>query len=131
MYFIYFFRRSHLISHFGNFNNIEIYTNNVVDENLFKIILQFDDGSSAVIYQNGKTKEIPEEYGPQKIILIYNDSVSFEKPYMKLNRNHDHLYRFTFFRQNEVLYCDLNILGEDGERDTFKLKRIIPDNVNN
>ena len=118
-------RRSHFFGHFGNFNDIEIVTNGVIDQNKLVVKLVTEkEYPIDTIYNKGIKYTIPEEYGPNKIVVKYKDSISCMFVHWKTNCNDDHLYKLTFAKVDSNIFCIFNLIGHYTIGDTIRLNKI-------
>lgn len=105
-------------------NQFDVQVSNEINEN--DITINFFETSLKQIkpiYKNGKkNEEIPLVYGENEWMISYKDSLTLEFTHFKTNRNDKHEYFFKFYKQDGVVWADVNILGIDEFKKTMKLK---------
>lgn len=82
--------------------------NRTSDELLFKNRDRYD-----IIYVNGKTKTLKNEYGENDFLITYKDSLYLAFRQFKTNRRNNHSYKFKFTKENEKYFLEVHIKGEN------------------
>ena len=85
--------------------------NRKTDEELFS---DFDSDRSVLLFSNGKPcNEIPNEYGENDFLIIYDDKYYLSFRHFKLNRRHQHDYYFKFNVKQDNIFVEVDIKGKD------------------
>ncbi len=66
-----------------------------------------------IIYEGAPKDAIFNEYGENDFLLTYNDQYYFSFRQFKFNRRHQHDYNFYFYKQDNNVYVEVNINGQD------------------
>jgi len=61
-------------------------------------------------FQNGLLKT---DYGENDFLLTYDDKYYFQFRHFIFNRNHQHLYSFSLYKEKGTIYVKADIKGED------------------
>jgi hypothetical protein len=92
---------------------------NTISENDIKIVLTCDN-SKTTIFEKGLKSIVPNEYGENDWLISYKDSLFVEFRHFKTNRNSNHKYNCRFYKKQNTLYCDIDIIGSNKFKNTLK-----------
>ncbi|MEN8123350.1 MAG: hypothetical protein ABFS35_23635 [Bacteroidota bacterium] len=81
-----------------------------------------------IIFENGLAKNIPNGYGENDWIITYKDSVCYRIRHFKTRGKEPHDYSFQFYKEENNIYCQIEISGINNLKRTVLLK---PDNCYN
>ena len=71
-----------------------------------------------LIYKEGVYYDIPNEYGENDWVIIYKGRQQCKFGHLTLNRRRTHKYKFVIYEKQDTLYCDVNIRGKYGMKQT-------------
>ncbi len=100
------------LSHFTNQNTFKVTASKDINIQDVKIELSIwgTDIVDKVMFENGSSETIPEEYGENDWYLSYkNKHTAFR--HFKTNNRADHNYNFHFYEENDTIKCNVEIEG--------------------
>ncbi len=74
------------------------------------------------IYDGKKQWEIPNGYGENEWYFTYKDTLHGYLRHIKTNRNDNHAYKFTFYKEDERYFVDVSIKGDSPLQQIVELK---------
>jgi hypothetical protein len=66
-----------------------------------------------VLYDGKKKDNMINDYGENDFLITYDNKYYFSFRQFKLNRRHQHNYKFHFFEKNDRIFIKVNIEGQD------------------
>ena len=66
-----------------------------------------------VLYDGKKKDNMINDYGENDFLITYDNKYYFSFRQFKLNRRHQHSYKFHFFEKNNRIFIKVNIEGQD------------------
>ena len=66
-----------------------------------------------VLYDGKKKDNMINEYGENDFLITYDNEYYFSFRQFKLNRRHQHDYKFHFFQKDDKIFIQVNINGQD------------------
>ncbi len=114
------------LDHLGNFNSLQIIDNNIIDKEKLSILVQTEGkgGGDILVYDKGFETKIPEAYGPNRWFISYNDSLYCNGGTWNFNRNYDHDYALSFYKNGKNVFCYLDIKGKCGRKEMLKMTTV-------
>lgn len=87
------------------------------DEELFK-------EPSKTIFNGFEIGFLVTDYGENDFLVTYDDVYYFEFRHFITNRNDRHIYNFDLYKNNDTVFCKVNIYGVNGMQFTRPMQRI-------
>ena len=96
--------------------------NRETDRELFS---DFDVSRSILLFNNGISKnEMPNDYGENDFLIIYDNQYYLSFRQFKFNRRHQHDYFFKFSMKQDSVFVEVDIKGKDRMKFERKLLKI-------
>ncbi len=118
------------LTHFTNQNSLDVTSSKDINIQNVKIELSVWGTSivDQVMYQNGSSLTVPEEYGENDWYLSYkNKFIAFR--HFKTNKREDHNYKFHFFIEKDSIKCRVVIEGHNPKSMIVSLDKPIKTDV--
>lgn len=114
----------HLVSLIFRMNVIEIKVDNDLSREKINIFWRcFSKASKPLIKKGKKVGNLEPCYGGNVFSVYYDNKHIAEISHGKFNNWHYHKYRFRFFKSNDGVKVDLNVIGPDAKVDVFNLDK--------
>lgn len=81
-------------------------------------------GKFITIFDGKVINKIPNEYGENDFLIIYDDAYYFSFRHFKLNRRHQNDYNFILKKEKENIFIDIEIKGKSPMNSVRQMKKI-------
>jgi hypothetical protein len=73
-----------------------------------------EENKNTILFDGKNENKMINIYGENDFIITYDNKYYFSFRQFKFNQHHNHDYYFHFHKNNDTIFIDLDIVGEDG-----------------